>query len=77
MLTDDIIEIYFMKREDYMKIFIAVICAVALLSAVLITRTLVIRAKAKKPEAEKNHVAPEKQAVMGHLLRVNAECRPR
>lgn len=56
-----------------MKIFIVFICAVAVLAAVLILRAVAVRARARKPEAEKQLVSSEKQAEyaarLGEMIR--------
>lgn len=62
-----------MKRKNDMKILIAFICAVAVFAAVLIFRAVAVRAKARKPGAEKQHVSAEKQAEyaarLGEMIR--------
>ncbi len=58
-----------------MKILIAVICAVFVLAAVLVIRAVAFRARARKPEAEKQHVSDEKQAEYAKKLGEMIRCK--
>ena len=58
-----------------MKFLVAALCAVAVFAAVLIIKTLVIRAKAAKPKQEKENVAPEMQAEYAARLGEMIRCK--
>lgn len=58
-----------------MRILIAALCIVAALAAVLITKTLIVRAKAKKPAQEKENIPPQMQAEYAARLGEMIRCK--
>lgn len=58
-----------------MKLLIAALCAIAFFAMVLITKTLIIRAKAQKPTQEKENIPPETQAEYAAKLGEMIRCK--